>query len=815
MKIQFYPLDFTYKVIDGRPEVLIFGKTLSNDPICVIDKGFKPYFHLILIDDVNTEEFIKEFNGKIINDAEIKDIQVVEKNYLDKPVKTLKIITKTPKQIPIIARFFKDYKDTKLVFESDIRYVNRYIIDKKLTPTCLTEVEGKFIDRTYKSPAFLIENIHQVTNDTIKDLRVLSIDIETYSPFGKAILPEKNPILMIAFSCKDFRKVLCWKRFKTYLEYVEFVDSEAALLERFNEIIKNYRPDIITGYYSDVFDLPYIRTRAEKYNIRLDMGLDHSGIKSGRGANKISRIIGMVHVDIFQFIKKIMSRSLETDSYSLNEVSKEILGEKKLDVDVGNLSETWDNNPEKIEEFCRYNLQDAELTLKLFNKIFPNIEELVKIIGLPLFRITRMSYSQLVENFIMKRTTDFNELIPNKPYYQMKKDRAMSTYKGGFVYEPKPGLYKDIAIVDFRSFYPSVIVSHNISPSTVNCDCCKNSNNAIVVDENKFWFCENKKGFISSILEEIVTRRMRVKEILRDSSQEKKMLLYARSEALKLLSNAFYGYMAFSSARWYCVECAKSITGFCREYILKVIDKAKEKGFGILYSDTDSVFILLNNKTKDNAKTFCDEINKSLPSLMELEFEDYFTTGIFVSIKKGNSGAKKRYALLGENGVIKVKGFESVRRNISMIAKQTQKEVLNIVLIEGDAQKAFDYVKDVVKNLRLKKVPKEKVIIYTQLQKKIDDYEAIGPHVAAAMRMITKGYDVGPGSLIKYVVVVGKGKIRDRARLSDEVKQEDYDAEYYIKNQVVPAVEKIFEVLDYDVNELLEEQSQSKLSGFV
>ena len=69
--------------------------------------------------------------------------------------------------------------------------------------------------------------------------------------------------------------------------------------------------------------------------------------------------------------------------------------------------------------------------------------------------------------------------------------------------------------------------------------------------------------------------------------------------------------------------------------------------------------------------------------------------------------------------------------------------------------------------------------------------------------------------MIKYIVGMGKGRIRDKARLPDEIKQEDYDAEYYIKNQVIPSVEKIFEVLGYNVLELLEEQSQSKLSGFV
>ena len=109
-------MDFTYKVIDGRPEILVFGKTISGDPICIIDRSFNPYFYLVLRPGVNVDEFIKEFNGKIIDEAEIKNIQIVSKNYMDKQIETLRITSRTPKQIPIIAIYFKDYKYTKLVF---------------------------------------------------------------------------------------------------------------------------------------------------------------------------------------------------------------------------------------------------------------------------------------------------------------------------------------------------------------------------------------------------------------------------------------------------------------------------------------------------------------------------------------------------------------------------------------------------------------------------------------------------------------------------------------------------------------------------
>ena len=199
---------------------------------------------------------------------------------------------------------------------------------------------------------------------------------------------------------------------------------------------------------------------------------------------------------------------------------------------------------------------------------------------------------------------------------------------------------------------------------------------------------------------------------------------------------------------------------------------------------------------------------------MELEFEGFYPSGIFVSAKVGAYGAKKKYALIDENGILKIKGFESVRRNWSSIAKEVQEKVLNLILKEHNDEKAFEYVKKVIDDLRNKRIPLEKVIIHTQLQKEISDYDSRGPHVAVAQRLKNKGINVGPGSMIKFVVTQGNDIIRNRSKLPEEIAEEDYDADYYIHNQVVPAVERIFDVLGYKKEELLETKDQTKLEGF-
>ncbi len=814
VEIEFYPIDVSYTVEQDKAVINLFGKTIDGKQICVQDDSFEPYFWVVskkAIDKIR--EKIKKI--RINNNGTtsiVTKTELCNKKLLGKSVTALKVFTKLPRDIPVIRNEIKNL-DVE-TYEFDIQFTRKYLIDKDITPLALCKADGEFINKKSRVSVMNANKIEQITDKVIENPKILAFDIETYNPLGKVIDAEKNPIVMVSFYGDKLSKVITWKRFKTKKGYIEFVGSELELLKRFKEIIESYKPDIITGYFSDGFDFPYIETRARKYKVNLNICLDYSSIKINKRGITTTKLTGIAHLDIFKFIRKIMGTTLETDTYSLNSVAEEILGEKKNDVNLDNLAFVWDNKPQKLEEFCDYNLQDSKLTFMLCKEILPNIVELVKIVGLPIADVSRMSFSQLDEWYLIKQANVINEIVPNKPTYDEISERRKNTYKGAFVFKPTPGLYKDITIFDFRSLYPSIITSHNISPDTLNCECCEDEKHVPGFDN--YWFCSKKKGFISTVLEGIITRRMRVKEIMKSVDKKKLKLFNARQYALKTIGNSMYGYMGFFGARWYSIECARSITAYGRHYIKKVIEDAKNAGFKVLYSDTDSVFLILDKKTEDDTKKFVESINATLPGLMEIEYEGFYPRGIFVSAKEGAYGAKKKYALLSEDNHIIIKGFETIRRNWSFIAKETQREVLNIILKDGNPKKAFNYVKEVIINLREKKIPIEKVVIHTQLQKAISEYDSIGPHVAAAQRMIDKGIPVGPGSLIKYVITKGKSKekIRDRAKLPEEISKDDYDQDYYINNQIIPSVEKIFEVLGFEKDDLINSLDQSKLDTY-
>ncbi|MBI4016174.1 MAG: ribonuclease H-like domain-containing protein [Candidatus Aenigmarchaeota archaeon] len=800
-------VDITYKVESGKPVVLLFCRTQEGRKICIKDNSFEPYFTVICGKDA-----LHKIRALTVNEDgmsyRITRIDEVHTKLAEKPTLAFKVFCNIPKAVPKLRDLARAIPEVSGVYEDDILFVRRYLIDKDIKPLNMMTATGDFIeDKSVQVPVFKAEKVEKETSESSLP-RTLAFDIETYyNPAQKAIDPANNPALMIALYGRDFECCITWKNFPHTDKRIIVVEDEAAMLRKFVELVNKYEPDILTGYNSDGFDFPYLAKRASILKLQLSIGLDGSNVMINGRTVQEAEICGITHIDLFKFVRHVMVRSLKTDVYTLDAVSTEVLGEGKIVVDLDTLHQLWTEASQELEKFCKYNIHDCKLTYLLCEKYFPTMNEFVNLIGLPLTSITRMSFSTLVEWYIIKKAVLSGEIILQKPRNTDERKRMHQQVKGGFVFEPTPGIYKNIAVFDYRSLYPSIIASHNISIGTLRCECCKNTGR-VPTDRGDFWFCTKNKGFLASIIEEIINARAVIKAELK---KKKDNLLSARSEALKVLANSFYGYLGFAPARWYAFECAEATTAWGRHHIQSVIAEAQNQGFTVIYSDTDSVFLLLGERTKQDIMKFQEQINKNLPGLMELDFEGVYQSGIFVSTKTNEGGAKKKYALLDEHGIMKVRGFETVRRNSSFIAKDVQKEVLEILLKENDVKKAATFVKKIIEQMQNNQIPLDKVVIHTQLQKAIESYESFGPHVAAAMRMREKGQEVSAGTMIKFIVVKGAGKIRDKVRLPDETKQTDYDSEYYINNQIIPSVERIFAVLGISNDELQNKPVQSTL----
>ncbi|MBU0979878.1 MAG: DNA-directed DNA polymerase [Nanoarchaeota archaeon] len=778
--LQFFPTDVTLRTVNDKSIISAYGRTLDGKQVCLLDEGFRPYLYVLPEPKAETEavknsilEARIEFKEEVISPTEV---ETVTKRLLGKELKLLKVYVTQPSHIATLQSHIKGIIGVKDCYEYDIPFARKWLIDNNVTPYGLSAFEGEFITQKSKIPVFRAVKLLASTEESYHEPKILSIRIETL---------DTGAISLIALKSDKYNKVLTWKTFDKPPDYVEFVDSEVALLEKLKETIEAQNPDVLAGYMSDSFDLPHIQARADKYKIHLELGLDFSSIRlKGDSAS----IVGIQHLDMHNFIDRFTS--LEEDELELGAVGEQLLGLKQ------------EPYSDSLPDLCAASAKNAGIIFQLAKLMMPQMIELMKLIGLPLFDVTRMGFSRLVEWYLLRMAPQFNEISPNRPSHAEVQVRRKATYAGGFVLKPEPGLYKDIMVFDFRSLYPSIISSHNIGPDTQRCSCCEKPGSEI-------WYCEKRKGFVSSVISDIITRRARIEKIMDKES----VFLRARCESLKLLANSFYGYMGFFASRWYSLESAREVTRLGREYINKVIDQAK-KDFKVIYGDTDSVFLLLGNKKRLDADRFAEKINLELPGIMELELEGYYPAGLFVEAKEGGFGAKKKYALLREDGTMKIRGFELVRRNFSDYAKRTQRELLEIILEHQDKDKALKHVLDRISRLVQHKVQVEELVIKTQLQKSIEAYETVGPHVAVAKLLKEKGVDVGPGTIISFVVVKGKELIRDRAKPPEDVGQDDYDSEYYIKNQVIPSVEKIMNLIGFKAEDL-EPKEQSKLDRYI
>ncbi len=759
-------------------------------------------------------------NGR---DCIVRGVEVKDKKYLGKAVKAVQIFVSNHKDISSIVEVVKRMPETEEKKEIDFNFITRYLIEKKIKPLELHSLEGRELSKEeIKEMKWDIDADLVVEASEIKVIadefnfapRILAFDIES-SEFGIG----KGQIIMVSIYGDKFEKTITIKKFPA-AKNVVFVKNEKELIEEFIETIKSYKPDCLVGYFSDGFDMPYFRARAEKNNLKMNLGIDNSNVTFIKGAIQSSKITGIVHIDLYKFINNTFAYILQSETYSLNDVAKELLGEEKLDIDLGKITKQLQNGKEeKVDwkKYYLYNLQDSALTFKLALKLWYNIAELSKFVGEPLFNVSRASYSQLVENYILHNLNEFNEIAPNRPTHDRIAERKnRPKYTGAYVFQPEAGLYENVAVFDFRSFWPSIISSFNLSPASLQTDK-KNAYQTPEVemgDEKYRFYFSKEKSFIPILLQRLLDERKKIKE---QKKKAKNPILDARDYNMKTLSNATYGYLGFFGARYYSPESSASATAISRFYIHETIDKIQKQGYKIIYADTDSIMFLLGNKDEKDIIGMLHEINEKLPGTMELEVEDFYKRGIFVTKRSGEFGAKKKYALLSKSDKIKIRGFETIRRDWCDLAKEVQDEILNRILKEGNADNSLAYAKKIIKELKEKKVKTEKLIIHTQLKKGIDEYENIGPHVTIAKEMFERGIPVSAGTLIEYIVAQGNGKsklIRDKAKLPEDVKEGDYDIDYYVHNQIMHAVGNIFEVFGVSMDELAEGKKQKKLGEF-
>jgi DNA polymerase I len=593
---KFVLLDIDYITEDDKAVIRMFGRLEGDEEgqsIIVLDKNFKPYIYVLPLDPEQCMTDLNEFDIEMVGWA--------RNNYLGETKDFLKVTLHHPQDVPKLRDNIRNLGSVRDILEHDIPFYRRYLIDKNIFPMGQVLVNGNCVDENSINFScdtdvciFELEGEPLQVESEFPDLITLSFDIEVRNPKGMP-QAEEDPIIMMSLSSNHgLKKVLSTKG--SDLEYVETLKTEAHMIQRFFEIVRTENPDILLGYNSDNFDMPYIRDRAAKLNVKPNIGVDGSGIKFMRKGYANSALVkGRIHVDLYL----LMRRYLQLDRYTLERVYKELFDEVKEDVPGDEIYQYWDEGGEKLRKLFEYSLDDAVAVTKIAEKMLPLSMELTRIVGQPFFDIARMATGQMVEWYLIRKAHEIGDMVPNKPSSSQYSERRGKRAAGGYVKDPVKGLHENIVSFDFRSLYPSIIISKNVSPDTLVLEC--NEEDCYTAPEVGHKFLKKPVGFVPSIIGNILKERIRIKTAMKMAENPReKQVLDVQQQALKRLANSMYGVYGYSRFRWYRIECAEAVTAWGRDFIKKTMKKAEQFGFKPLYADTDGFYAtFLDQETED------------------------------------------------------------------------------------------------------------------------------------------------------------------------------------------------------------------------
>jgi len=821
--MQLQLIDADYTLVNGRPLIRLFGKTENDETVCAMVDGYKPYFYLLPKEELDLKDVQYEFEKGGV-DYEIVD-RYLPIGWYPNTVKMIKVIGRDPSKIPELRAWSTKFGTP---YEADVLFKYRYMVDNALRGMMWFDVSGKqATTTTVKCKAIHASSIKPIEVLNNAPLRYLAFDIECAPQSG---LPnaDDDPIIMISLvftpEWRGKKSVVLLSKSTTLQDCIG-AHTEEDMLKKFKDILDDYDPDILTGYNITNFDLPYILRRLEVLNLPRDLGRNDKSAWVRKLANtQAITITGRVVVDSYDLIKR--DPWVKLKRYDLKTVAKSLLGIEKFDMSgSAEITKLWKGSAEDLKRLVEYNRRDSELAMKLLTErgVLDKFFEIAKVSGLLLQdalggQSTRHECKLLYEfkqrHFVMPCRPDSAEIM------RRKTEREETGLKGALVLEPETGLHKTgcVLVLDFTSLYPSLIRVFNICPTTMvtnNTDADYNT----TPFGTKFVKPSVREGVLPFVVRELITTRAAVRaQAKTETDKEKKRILNAKQLALKDMANSLYGYTGFAHGRIYVMDIANSITAYGREMVMKTKELIEANfPYKVIYADTDSSFVKTDildlDAAQDTGIKIAKFVTERLPGL-ELKYEKLFKT-FLIETKKRYAGWSFEKEEDGWKEKIDMKGIETVRRDWCILTSDTMNRVIDIILREGDVKKAARFVREVIAEIAAGKVPLEKLAVVKGITKDIDSYDGVQPHVELAKKMAardnTKRNMVG--ERLEYVIVKGNALLSKRAEDPRFVKENglEIDSHYYIDNQILPPLERIFEAAGVTRTELIHGTKQMSL----
>jgi len=710
----------TYQIRDQRAVVRLFGRLDDGPPFLVEDDRFQPYL-FVHVRDVAALGTAGAPAGMTVEVRGLRDLDGV-------PV--ARVLLPLPSAVAALRdRLARAGIPT---FEADVRFAYRYLIDHGIR--ALASIEGP--SEELPGGLLLFRNPTLAPAVARPTLRVLSLDLET--------TPDAGQIFSVALAGCGVAEVhlIATRAVAGATTYADERSLLAAVLGR----VRVLDPDVLLGWNVVDFDLRVLARRCAALRVpggigrvpgRIGFAQDSTFTRQGR-----AEVPGRMVLDGAGLVRD----ALRLEDYRLDTVARAVLGRGKL-IDqsapdaAAEISRLFHEDPEGL---AAYNLEDARLALEIVEKegLLDLTLERSLLSGMQLDRVgaSIASFDQIYLPELRRRGI----VAPN-----VLADRPGVMVQGGAVLDSVPGIFRNVAVFDFKSLYPSLIRTFNLDPlahARARRDGVEPTDALQAPNGARF---ARDDAILPRLLDGFLARR----EVAKQRGDRH------ADQAIKIMMNALFGVLGATACRFFDGEIANAITGFGQQTLQWTRAAFEEAGFAVLYGDTDSVFVQLGGDTADQAAhrqaeelraavearvTARIRVQYGVEPRLTLELEHVLERFFMPRVRSGAGGSKKRYAGLVD-GELLIVGLEAVRRDWPAVARRLQEGLLRRVFEDEDP---LSFVRDLVARVRAGELDAE--LVYAKRVRKgaLDRYTAATPpHVQAARK-------AGPaaGPVIRYLI---------------------------------------------------------------
>lgn len=462
---------------------------------------------------------------------------------------------------------------------------------------------------------------------------------------------------------------------------------------------------------------------------------------------------------------------------------------------------------------ARYNIPgriiiDKSNSFMLGETTLEGLWDLVERSYRPMQELAWGSIGRLLTSIEVKKAyLEQNTLTPWKNWGGEKPKKASTLHKsdrGGFIFNPEPSIHRDVYEADFASLFPNIMVKKNISPETVNCNCCENKK----VPELDYSVCEKQRGFISEVLKPLVEDRQEMKEVVDEiEDEEKKRYVKGSIDAIKWLLVSCFGYMGHSHASYGSIECHQAIQAFDRDIMVKAKEMFEQAGYTVSHGIIDSIWVQKKDKAEEFEKV-CQNISEEIGIKLEPEHKFEWCAFVPRSSSEADIATLNRYFGKKQNGEFKTAGIEMEQRSVCQIVKDAQIQMIEKLDRTMDAGAVIRVLEKNVERLESMQVDPKELVKKKSTSKSLESYSVENRTVSALKRAEKHGIEIRPGQTIKFVVRDDKADPIERTRLDFEAAQGDYDPDFYTQ-ELVRAAESVLSPLGIDRDDIRRRMSST------